>query len=107
MFANLRLCSFRFLPVFLFLGNPPEAGVHISLAPGKRARYCAVSEHLKEGTTMAEQRIISADSHFVEPPTMWAERIDARFRDRAPHTEQGYKGRPGEWFRCENIQPVQ
>jgi len=56
---------------------------------------------------MAEQRIISADSHFVEPPTMWAERMDARFRDRAPHTEQGYKGRPGEWFRCENIQPVQ
>src|SRR2546426_3247833 len=56
---------------------------------------------------MAEQRIISADSHFVEPPAMWAERVDARFRDRAPHTTQGYKGRPGEWFRCENIQPVQ
>jgi len=32
---------------------------------------------------MAEQRIISADSHFVEPPTMWTERMDARFRDRA------------------------
>ena len=32
---------------------------------------------------MAELRIISADSHFVEPPTMWAERVDARFRDRA------------------------
>ena len=45
---------------------------------------------------MAEQRIISADSHFVEPPAMWAERVDARFRDRAPHTTQGYKGRPGE-----------
>ena len=56
---------------------------------------------------MAAHRIISADSHFVEPPTMWAERIDAKFRDRAPHTQQGYKGRPGEWFMCENIQPVQ
>ena len=56
---------------------------------------------------MADYRIISADSHFVEPPTMWAERIDAKFRDQAPHTQQGYKGRPGEWFRCENIQPVQ
>ena len=50
---------------------------------------------------MAEQRIISADSHFVEPPAMWAEPVDARFRDRAPHTQQGYKGRPGEWFTCE------
>ena len=56
---------------------------------------------------MAELRIISADSHFVEPPTMWAERIDACFRDRAPHVQQGYKDRPGEWFMCENLQPVQ
>jgi hypothetical protein len=31
--------------------------------------------------------IISADSHFVEPPNMWAERIDKKFRDRAPHTD--------------------
>ena len=56
---------------------------------------------------MAEQRIISADSHFVEPPMMWAERVNSRFRDHAPHTQQGYKGRPGEWFMCENLQPVQ
>ena len=56
---------------------------------------------------MAELRIISADSHFVEPPNMWAERVDTRFRERAPHVQQGYKGRPGEWFMCENLQPVQ
>ena len=35
---------------------------------------------------MAEYRIFSADSHFVEPPTMWVERMDAKFRDRAPRT---------------------
>ncbi len=29
----------------------------------------------KEDPIMAEQRIISADSHFVEPPNMWAERM--------------------------------
>ena len=56
---------------------------------------------------MAQQRIISADSHFVEPPDMWTKYMDARFRDRAPHIENGYKGRPGQWFMCENIQPVQ
>ena len=26
-------------------------------------------------------RIISADSHFVEPPNMWGERMDKKFRD--------------------------
>jgi len=34
---------------------------------------------------MADYKLISADSHFVEPPKMWAERLDRRFRDRAPH----------------------
>src|SRR5437867_10996920 len=55
---------------------------------------------------MAEYRIISADSHFVEPPNMWAERIDTKFRDRAPQTVQGFNGREGEFFVCENVSPV-
>jgi predicted TIM-barrel fold metal-dependent hydrolase len=54
---------------------------------------------------MAEHRIISADSHFVEPPNMWAERIDKKFRDRAPHTVWGLNGKEGEFFVCENINP--
>ena len=55
---------------------------------------------------MAEQRVISADSHFVEPPNMWAERIDKKFKDRAPHTVRGFQGKEGEFFVCENISPV-
>src|SRR5208282_147760 len=55
---------------------------------------------------MSENRLISADSHFVEPPTMWAERIDEKFRDRAPHTVKDLNGRGGEWFVCENITPM-
>jgi hypothetical protein len=55
---------------------------------------------------MASYRIVSADSHFVEPPNMWTERIDQRFRDHAPHTVKNYKNREGEFFMCENIQPV-
>ena len=55
---------------------------------------------------MTAYRIISADSHFVEPPTMWAERMDQRFRDRAPHTVRGHNGQEGEFFVCENISPV-
>src|SRR5712691_10054942 len=55
---------------------------------------------------MAEYRIISADSHFVEPPNMWAERIDKKFRDRAPRTVKGMQGKEGEFFVCEDISPV-
>src|SRR6266851_2008364 len=56
---------------------------------------------------MADHRIISADSHFIEPPNMWGERVDKKFRDRAPHTEHNLKGTEGEFFVCENIDPVQ
>ena len=54
---------------------------------------------------MIEGRIISADSHFVEPPKMWAERVDKKFRDRAPHTVRDLNGKEGEFFVCENINP--
>ncbi|HEV3108855.1 MAG TPA: amidohydrolase family protein [Candidatus Binataceae bacterium] len=50
---------------------------------------------------MLQSPIISADSHFVEPPGMWRERIDARFRDRAPTNEPGPEG--GEYLACEDI----
>jgi len=56
---------------------------------------------------MADHRVFSADSHFVEPPNMWAERVDRKFRDRAPHTEKNYHGKEGEFFLCENIEPIQ
>ena len=33
---------------------------------------------------MKIEKLISADSHVVEPPKLWQERIDARYRHRAP-----------------------
>src|SRR5215831_2668869 len=54
---------------------------------------------------MPEQTIISADSHFVEPPGIWVERIDKKFKDRAPHTVRGLNGKEGEFFVCEQINP--
>jgi predicted TIM-barrel fold metal-dependent hydrolase len=55
---------------------------------------------------MSDYRLISADSHFVEPPTMWAERLDHKFRDRAPRSVKGLGGREGEFFVCGNITPM-
>ena len=54
---------------------------------------------------MSDGRLISADSHFVEPPGMWAERLDRKFRDRAPHAVK-LDGRPGEYFVCEDLAPA-
>ena len=43
----------------------------------------------QEHATVTEYtgRLISADSHVVEPADLWTTRIDARFRDRAPRIE--------------------
>jgi uncharacterized protein len=54
---------------------------------------------------VAAYKLISADSHFVEPPRMWAERLDLRFRDRAPHAVK-LEGKPGEYFVCEDLAPA-
>ncbi|HEY1261836.1 MAG TPA: amidohydrolase family protein [Stellaceae bacterium] len=37
---------------------------------------------------MAGYKLISADSHIVEPPDMYSSRIDPKFRDRAPRMER-------------------
>ena len=54
---------------------------------------------------MASYTLISADSHFVEPPKMWAERLDHKFRDRAPRAVK-LDGKPGEYLVCEDIAPT-
>ena len=37
---------------------------------------------------MSNGLVISSDSHVFEPPDLWAKRIDAPFRDRAPRMER-------------------
>jgi predicted TIM-barrel fold metal-dependent hydrolase len=37
---------------------------------------------------MAAYKLISADSHIVEPPDMYSARIEPKFRDRAPRMER-------------------
>ena len=36
---------------------------------------------------MTERKIVSSDSHVIEPPEMWREYIDPKMRDRAPRIE--------------------
>src|SRR5579884_3639857 len=36
--------------------------------------------------------VVSADSHVMEPPTLWTERLDRKFQDKAPRVVQNEKG---------------
>ncbi|MQF69357.1 amidohydrolase [SAR202 cluster bacterium AD-804-J14_MRT_500m] len=38
--------------------------------------------------TMAENLVISSDSHVFEPPDLWTERIDDNFKSRAPYIKR-------------------
>jgi hypothetical protein len=37
---------------------------------------------------MAQELIISSDSHVFEPPDLWTKRIEAAFRERAPRLQR-------------------
>ena len=51
---------------------------------------------------MADYRIISLDNHVYEPPDLWTSRVDAKFKDRAPHIVR----RPEDdtdWWMCDGV----
>lgn len=45
--------------------------------------------------SMDGYRIISSDSHVIEPPYLWIERIEPRYRDQAPRVVSEEKG---DWW---------
>ena len=47
---------------------------------------------------MADYKLISADSHVFEPPSMWVDYIDAAFKERAPRLVKDPPGLQGEYF---------
>jgi predicted TIM-barrel fold metal-dependent hydrolase len=53
---------------------------------------------------MAQLRLISADSHVMEPADFWETRLDRKYRDRAPHVEQRSDGK-GLIFTAPGISP--
>src|ERR1700679_3157941 len=44
------------------------------------------------GNTMPIPKLISADSHVIEPPDIWTSRLPAKFQDRAPKQIRGEQG---------------
>ena len=44
---------------------------------------------------MFDWKMISSDSHVVEPPDLWIERMDRAFKDRAPRVVSEHDG---DWW---------
>ena len=53
---------------------------------------------------MANLRVISADSHVMEPAGLWQERLDQKFRDQAPRVVKN-ENRPGYLFTAPGMTP--
>ncbi|HXH09511.1 MAG TPA: amidohydrolase family protein [Alphaproteobacteria bacterium] len=49
---------------------------------------------------MASDTLISSDSHVVEPPNLWADRIDVKYRDRAPRVVHEADG---DWWIVDGV----
>src|SRR3954453_11441958 len=54
---------------------------------------------------MTAYRLISADSHVSEPPNLWAEGVDKKYRDRAPRLAVDLPGKEGAYFLYEGYAP--
>ena len=54
---------------------------------------------------MAELQLISSDSHVSEPPDLWVERLDIKYRDRAPRLVLNPEGQEGAYFVYEGYPP--
>jgi predicted TIM-barrel fold metal-dependent hydrolase len=51
-----------------------------------------------------KERVVSSDSHVVEPAELWIERLDRRFKDQAPKVIKN-EGRPGYSFVAPGVVP--
>src|SRR5260370_12364887 len=54
---------------------------------------------------MEPRRILSADSHVIEPADVWTSRIEKRFLDRAPRVVKRAGEREGDFFVAEGLRP--
>ena len=57
------------------------------------------------GIDMDSYKVISSDSHVVEPPDLWTGRVEAKFRDRAPRVIRNEKG--GDWWHFDGLTGAQ
>ena len=54
---------------------------------------------------MTAQQVISSDSHVLEPNNFWVDRVDNKFKDRAPKIVERTDGKPGYVLVAPTIDP--
>ena len=52
---------------------------------------------------MSNFLVVSSDNHVFEPADLWTDRVDAKFKDRAPRIQ---RFEDGEWWVCDGNQVV-
>ena len=50
-------------------------------------------------------RVLSSDSHVLEPPDLWTTRMQEKFRDRAPRLIHEFNGQTGDFLSCPPLRP--
>ena len=51
---------------------------------------------------MARRRVISSDDHVFEPADLWTSRVEAKFKDRAPHVVHRAED-DTDWWMCDGL----
>ena len=51
---------------------------------------------------MADYAIVSSDNHVMEPPDLWTERADAKYKDRVPRIIRREKDNT-DWWYCDDL----
>ena len=49
-------------------------------------------------TTLPYDKLISADSHVMEPPDLWWNALGSKYGDRTPRLLDEYRGEKGSFF---------
>ena len=55
---------------------------------------------------MVDFKMVSADSHVTEPPDLWVQRLDRKYRDSAPRVISSHQGEEGQFFAVEGYAPA-
>lgn len=74
----------------------------------RRMRACAIllwQEQPTERRGEMIRRILSADSHVLEPPDLWTTRMSAKFRETAPRLIHEFKGQTGDFLYAAPLAP--
>src|SRR5205814_10726821 len=72
-----------------------------SSARGEHRTMTTTATRTSPTTKGSAYTLISADSHIVEPPDLWTERIDKKYRDKAPRIVRLPNG--SDWWYSEDL----